>query len=89
LTHRNPVELKRVDDVEFDEMWSFVKSKKKQRWLWHTIDHDSGTVLAYVLGYREDSAFLRLKKLLKPFGIKNFGGGLNMLLPHNVFSELL
>lgn len=25
--------------VEADEMWSFVQSKKQQRWLWHAIEH--------------------------------------------------
>ena len=54
-----------------DEMWSFVGSKKHQRWLWHAIDHVSGKTLAYVFGPRKDESFLKLKTLLKPFGIKN------------------
>ena len=29
-------------------------------------------MLAYILDSREDAAFLKLKKLLQPFGIKNF-----------------
>ena len=36
-------------ETELDEMWSFVKSKKEERWLWHAIDHEKGEVLAYVL----------------------------------------
>jgi len=69
---KDEVKLERVEDAEVDEMWSFVKSKKNLLWLWHAIDHNSGVVLAYILDSREDSAFLKLKKLLKPFGIKNF-----------------
>jgi len=42
-------------------MWSFVGSKKQQRWLWHAIDHQTGSVLAYVCGPREDETFLKLK----------------------------
>jgi len=53
-------------------MWSFVHSKKQQRWLWHAIDHDSGVVLAYVLAEHQDDAFIRLKALLEPFGIMQF-----------------
>lgn len=53
-------------------MQSFVAKKAFQRWLWHAIDHETGTILAFVLGAREDRMFLKLKKLLKPFGITKF-----------------
>jgi len=53
-------------------MQSFVAKKRFQRWLWHAIDHQSGTILAFVIGSREDRMFLKLKKLLKPFGITKF-----------------
>ena len=53
-------------------MWSFVGKKKNQRWLWHAIDHATGKVLAYVFGKRQDQVFLKLKKLLEPFGIKKY-----------------
>lgn len=59
-------------DVEMDEMWSYVGSKGNQRWLWHAIDRSTGTVLAYVLGRRQDEVFLDLKGLLEPFGITRF-----------------
>ena len=55
-----------------DERWSFVGSKKTPRWLWHALDHRSGTVLAYVFGKRQDQAFLDLKALLEPFGIRRY-----------------
>jgi len=76
LKSLNPVDvevsIKKVDDAELDEMWSFVKEKDQQRWLWHAIDHRTGKVLAYVLGSRKDVVFLELQKLLIPFGIKRF-----------------
>jgi insertion element IS1 protein InsB len=53
-------------------MWSFVGSKSQQRWLWHVIDHQTGQVLAYVCGAREDATFLKLKALLVPSGITHF-----------------
>jgi insertion element IS1 protein InsB len=59
-------------EAEADEMWSFVKRKKNQRWLWHAIDHHSGKVLAYVFGRRQDEVFLKLKALLEPFGITKY-----------------
>ena len=66
------VEIVQVNEAEIDEMWSFVKSKNNQRWLWHAINHATGDVLAYVFGERKDKVFLQLKKLLSPFGIKHF-----------------
>jgi insertion element IS1 protein InsB len=84
LQHLNPtqvaVELWRADALEvrrglsseLDEMWSYVRSKAHPRWLWHAIDHHTGTVLAYVCGRRQDTAFLELKALLEPFGITRY-----------------
>ena len=74
------VEICRADDLEqrrglsseLDEMWAYVRQKANPRWLWHAIDHHSGTVLAYVFGRRKDTVFLQLKALLEPFGISRF-----------------
>ena len=52
------VEICRADELaqrrglasELDAMWSDVGKKAEPRWLWHAIDHHSGTVLAYVFG---------------------------------------
>jgi insertion element IS1 protein InsB len=66
------VDLYEVEEAEMDEMWSFVGSKKQQRWLWHAIDHVTGSVLAYVLAPHKDQALVKLVNLLKPFGIKRF-----------------
>jgi insertion element IS1 protein InsB len=44
----------RVEEAERDEMWSFVQSKRQQRWLWHAINHQTRDVLAYVLAPHED-----------------------------------
>jgi insertion element IS1 protein InsB len=90
LKHLHPerveIEICRADELpqrrgvtsELDEMWSYVGKKAEPRWLWHAIDHASGTVLAYLFGRRQDTVFLQLKKLLEPFGITRFytdGGG--------------
>jgi insertion element IS1 protein InsB len=66
------VKIQRVDEAELDEMWSYVGNKSHPRWLWHAIDHESGRVLAYALGDRQDDVFLELKALLEPFGIRRF-----------------
>ena len=77
---RTEIELETADNegdnlvrkAEVDEMQSFVGKKEQRRWLWHAIDHYPGKILAYVLGSRQDEVFLKLKKLLEPFGIKKY-----------------
>jgi insertion element IS1 protein InsB len=74
------VEIGRADELEvcrglaseLDEMWSYVAKQTNPRWLWHAIDHRTGKVLAYVFGRRKDTVFLKLKALLKPFGIVRY-----------------
>jgi insertion element IS1 protein InsB len=39
----------RVEEAETDEIWSIVQSKEPQRWLWHALDSQTGSLLAYVL----------------------------------------
>jgi len=58
--------------AELDEMWSFVGAKESARWLWHALDHRTGRVLAYVVGTRKDTEFLRLRALLAAFGITRY-----------------
>jgi len=66
------VVVRKVRGAELDEMWSFVGRKKQPRWLWGALDHQTGRILAYVFGRREDQALLQLKALLKPFGIRRY-----------------
>jgi insertion element IS1 protein InsB len=63
------VVIQPVNAAEVDEMWSFVGDKGQQRWWWQAIDHDSGTILADVLGTHTDPVFVTLKQLLAPCGL--------------------
>ena len=47
-------------------MWSFVKSKAPQRWLWHAIDPLTGVVLAYGFGSRADEGVYAVEKIAHP-----------------------
>jgi len=66
------VVVRKVEAAELDEMWSFVGRKQHPRWRWGAVDHQTGRILAYVVGRREDRALLQLKALLTPFGIRRF-----------------
>ncbi len=56
-----------VNEVEMDEMWSFVHDKSQQYWLWWAIGHHTGEPLAFCFGTREHM-YLDVK-LLTPFHI--------------------
>jgi insertion element IS1 protein InsB len=66
------VVIRRADEAEVDELWSFVKRKKEPRWLGHAIDHRSGKGLASVFGRRQDEGFVKRKALWEPFGIPRY-----------------
>ncbi len=58
-----------VDEVEMDEMWSFVHDKSQQYWLWWAVDHNTGVPLAYCFGTREHKYLDELLALLSPYNI--------------------
>ena len=55
-----------------DEQWSFVGSKKTQRWLWYAWEPRFKRIIAHTFGKRDSEAFRELLKLLKPFTIRFF-----------------
>ena len=63
------IEFVPVEEVEMDEMWSFVHDKSQQYWLWWAIDHNTGEPLAYVFGTREHKHLDELLDILKTFDI--------------------
>ncbi|MDD7804158.1 MAG: IS1 family transposase [Endozoicomonas sp. (ex Botrylloides leachii)] len=50
-----------------DEQWSFVGSKKNQRWLWYAWELRFKRIIAHAFGRRTDAT---LKNLLKPYRFK-------------------
>jgi len=55
--HEIIMKIRKVEEAEVDEMWSFVGKKTPQRWLWQAMDHRTGVVLAYVWGTHQDDVF--------------------------------
>jgi IS1 transposase len=48
------VVVRKVLEVEVDEMGAFVGGQRHPRWLWGALDPQQGRILAYVFGRRED-----------------------------------
>ena len=50
--------------IEMDEMWSRVRFKTKQFWLWHAINYQNSDVVVYVLGSRKIQFLEKLTTLI-------------------------
>lgn len=46
--------------TEWDEFWSYVGCKANQRWTWYLIERQSGIVIAWENGRRQDEVLQRL-----------------------------
>ena len=56
--------------LEMDEMWGRVYCKGTPCWLWHAIDHDTGDIVAFALGSRENSVLIKLWELLTGLNVE-------------------
>lgn len=72
-TLQEPVVTGHFKQVQIDEMWTFVKHRKAgKRWFWYAYDRDSGQILAFHIGKRNDSACKALVKKLSHLQIDSF-----------------
>ena len=55
-----------------DEQWSFVGSKRNQRWLFYAYDRAKRQVLCHVFGRRTKATLRRLLSLLKETSVHYF-----------------
>ena len=59
--------------VQIDEMWTFVNQRKDgKRWLWYAYDKESGQILAFHIGKRNDASCKALMKKLSHLQIDSF-----------------
>ena len=55
--------------LEIDELWTFVGSKARKKWLIYAYDRDGGEIVAYVWGDRSAKTANRLREKLKRLGV--------------------
>ena len=53
-----------------DEQWGRVYCKDTPCWLWHAIDHDTGNVVAFVMGSRKNIILRKLWEMLTALNIE-------------------
>lgn len=73
--------------AEMDEFWSFVATKKNQRWTWLAMDKKTGIILAWHNGKRTNEDFKKLLSYLSNIPINKYftddWGAYSSLLPEN------
>ena len=58
-------------EVQVDEFWSFVDRRKAQkRWCWYAFDRETGKILAFHIGKRNESACRALYNKIKHLDIR-------------------
>jgi len=71
--------------AEMDEFWSFVGSKKNQRWTWLAMEKRTGIIVAWHNGKRTDEDFKVLLKYMDNIPINSYytddWGAYSRLLP--------
>lgn len=55
-----PAVPRRVSALELDEYWSFVRTKRQQRWTWYAFDRRRRKVVAFSNGRRTDTVCQKL-----------------------------
>lgn len=58
------------DDIEIDEMHTFVGNKKQRRWIWIVLHRQTRQVLAFVIGTRGSATLRKLWVKLQELGCK-------------------
>jgi len=64
------IEIVSGAEAEMDEMWSLVRDKSQQYWLWWAIERKTGARLAFHFGTREHENLDELPALLKLFNVR-------------------
>ena len=69
-----------VEVTEFDELQTFVGSKKDKVWLWTALNHYQPGILAITVGDRSGKTFAKLWKRVENWGSKWYmtDGGLRL-----------
>jgi len=58
--------------VEMDEFWSFAGNKKNRRWTWYAIERNSGVLVAWQNGKRDNATFKKLLEKMQCFPTRSY-----------------
>jgi insertion element IS1 protein InsB len=56
--------------IELDEMWHYVKKKRQKLWIWKALDRDSGQLLDWECGHRNQATLKKMVDRLAQWDVK-------------------
>jgi insertion element IS1 protein InsB len=65
-----PEPTSRAIILELDEMWSYLKQKRRKLWIWKALDRDTGQLLDWECGRRDKATLKKLVDRLLPWDVK-------------------
>jgi insertion element IS1 protein InsB len=68
--YEKPEPTGRVITLELDEMWHYLKQKRRKLWIWKALDRDTGQLLDWECGRRDKATLKKLVDRLVPWDVK-------------------
>ena len=68
--YEKPEPTGRVIILELDEMWHYLKQKRRKLWIWKALDRDTGQLLDWECGRRDKASLKKLVNRLVPWDVK-------------------
>jgi insertion element IS1 protein InsB len=59
--------------LELDEMWHYLKQRRRKLWIWKALDRDTGQLLDWECGRRDKATLKKLVDRLLPGDVKVYG----------------
>jgi insertion element IS1 protein InsB len=59
--------------LELDEMWHYLKQRRRKLWIWKALDRDTGQLLDWECGRRDKATLRKLVDRLRPWDVKVYG----------------
>ena len=56
--------------LQLDEMWHYLKKKRRKLWIWKALDHNTGQLLDWECGRRDKTTLKKLVDRLAPWDVK-------------------
>ena len=56
--------------LQLDEMWHDLKKTRQKLWIWKALDHESGQLLDWACGRRDQATLKKLVDRLAPWDVK-------------------
>jgi insertion element IS1 protein InsB len=68
--YEKPTPTGKVIILELDEMWHYLKNKRRKLWIWKALDRDTGHLLDWECGRRDKATLKKLIDRLVPWAVK-------------------